>query len=406
MKYRILHWSLWLCFSHITIRFYHALRSNRSRTVITRDAKFLSMMGMLAYSTITCPDNTESPYFNSGKPDAFYDSMTNGDFRVSNIILSPLINDGHGFKISENGVQDLNYCCAIVRPILLKPTRDDLIVGAQAITQNGIKQTEMQGDIARLPAWDLDPVLWIGKLATKKMPGLPKLRIANEWQGIQYILATQWQRYQKQDYPSGYLAIYDKKLMVSWGSDGKQWRSTFGYVASDQGDEYLRPAVEGFYVDNSIDKINGSKDLIVSGSLGFRKSFLGHESRLGRAMGSTGLEFTNPLSYWNPNFNRQLTAWEIGEFVDFRFLHKTLVNGRREETLETAVYPGQLFGTKSLFDALFVGFGVTSPNPGKDEISALFGYNQRLGNFGSSARVQHDFDRNDTTLILSLIHWL
>jgi hypothetical protein len=364
------------------------------------------MMGMLAYSAIACPDNTESPYFNSGKPDAFYDRKNNDDFRDSNIIWSPLINDGHGFRISENGGQDLNYNGTFVRPILVKSTRDDLNVGAQAITQNGIKQTEMQGNIARLPAWDLDPVLWIGKLATKKMPGLPKFRIANEWQGIQYILAAQWQRYQKQDYPGGYLAIYDKKLMVSWGSDSKQWRSAFGYVASDQGDEHLRPAVEVFYVDNSIGKINGSKDLMVSGSLGFRKGFLGHESSLGQAMGPTGGEFTNPLSYWNPNFNRRLKAWEIGEFVDFRFLRKTLGNGRREETLETAVYPGQLLGTKSLFDALFVGFGVTSPHPGKDEMSALFGYNQRLGNFGSSARVQHDFDRNDTSLIVSLIHWL
>jgi PAS domain S-box-containing protein len=132
------------------------------------------------------------------------------------------------------------------------------------------------------------------------------------------------------------IALYGKQLMASWGSDGEQWRSTVGYVAPDQGAAELRPAIEMFYVDNTIGQVNGSKDMMVTGSLGYRKGFLGHESRLGRAMGPTGVEFSNPLGYLNPNFNRRLTAWEVGELVNFRFIHKTLPNSGREETLETA----------------------------------------------------------------------
>ncbi|MDD5494849.1 MAG: hypothetical protein PHG36_09315 [Dehalococcoidia bacterium] len=359
-----------------------------------------SMMGMLAYSAIVCPDNTKSRYVNGNKPASFYDSKNKGDFQVSHLIRSPLINGGPGVRIFEHGAQALNYSGAFMRPWVVKPTWDDLMVGAQPIAQNDLNETGGQEN----SAWD--PALWIMKLAAKKMAGLPTFRIADERQGIQYILTTQWQRYQDQDYPGGYLAFHDKKLMVTGGGDGQQWRSALGYVAPDQGDEHLRPAMEGFYVDNSRGKINGGKDLMVSGSLGFRKGFLGHVSRLGRATGPTGGEFTNSLSYFNPDFNRRLTAWEIGELVDFRFLHKTLANGWHEKTLETALYPGQLLGKKSQLDPLFVGVGVTRSQPGKDEISALFGYHQQLGNFGSSARVQHDFDRNDTSWIVSLIHRL
>jgi hypothetical protein len=194
--------------------------------------------------------------------------------------------------------------------------------------------------------------------------------------------------------------------MAVWGSDGEQWRGTLAYVAPELGVHELRPAVEVFYVDNTIGQVNGSKEMMVTGSLGFRKGFLGHEARLGRAMGPTGIEFSNPLGYLNPNFNRRLTAWEVGEFVNFRFIHKTLPNAGREETLETAIYPTQLLGIDSLVNALFVGVGVTSPNPGQNGVSGLLGYHKRVENIESSFRVQHDFDRDDTSIFFSLIHWL
>lgn len=350
-------------------------------------------------------DNTSSPYFKGGKLDAFYDRKDNGDFLVNSIVWSPVIKGGHGAVISENGAQDTHYFGAFVRPLLTQRASGDLILGAQAVTQDGINQTEVQGEY-RLPSGLGLAGGFVDREASDQDARFVKISYRNEWRSIKYILATQWQRFQEQDDPGGYLAVYSKQLMATWGSDGEQWRSTVGYVAPDQGAGRLRPALEVFYVDNSIGKVNGSKDLMVSGSLGFRKGFLGHESRLGRAMGPTGVEFGNPLGYLNPNFNRRLTAWEIGEFVNFRFIHKTLLNGRREETLETAVYPAQMLGTQSLLDALFIGLGVTSPHPGKDGVSGLAGFHQRFGNFESSARVQHDFDHDDTTLFVSVIHWL
>ncbi|MGZ4969000.1 MAG: hypothetical protein ACXV8O_16510 [Methylobacter sp.] len=345
------------------------------------------------------------PYLKSGKIDAFYDRKDNGDFQVNSILWTPVFKGGHGVQISETGGQDINYFGGFARPLLAHPKLGDLILGAQEVLQGDSKQTEVQGEY-RLPSGLGFGGGYVDRNLSDQDIKFAKISYRHEWQAIRYILSMQWQRFQGQDYPGGYVALYNKQLMASWGSDGEQWRSTVAYVAPDQGIHALRPAVEVFYVDNTIGKVNGSKDMMVTGSLGFRKGFLGHESRLGRAMGPTGVEFSNPLGYLNPNFNRRLTAWEVGDFVNFRFIHKTLPNAGREETLETAVYPGQLLGTDSLIDALFVGVGVTSPNPGQNGVSGLLGYHTRIDSIESSFRLQHDFDINNTAIFFSLIHWL
>jgi hypothetical protein len=359
----------------------------------------------LTFQFVAHADNTDSPYFKGGKLDAFYDRQDNGTFQVNSILWSPVVKGGHGIIGSETGGRNINYYGGFARPLLTRPEWGDLILGAQEISQGDSNQTEVQGEY-RLPFG----LGFGGGFVDRKLSGpdikFAKISYRNAWQDIQYILSTQWQSYQDKDYPGGYLAVYNKQLMASWGSDGEQWRSTFGYMAPDHGANQLRPAFEVFYVDNAIGKVNGSKDLMVSGSLGFRKGFLSNESRLGRAMGPTGVEFSNPLGYLKPTFNRRQTVWEIGEFVNFRFIHSTLPNGKREETLETAIYPGQLLGSDSLFSALFVGVGATSPNPGESGVSGLFGYHKRFGNFESSARVQHDFSRDDTSLFISIIQWL
>jgi hypothetical protein len=360
---------------------------------------------LLSVHSLVYADNTDSPYFKGGKIDAFYDLKDSGDFQVNSILWTPVFKGGHGVQVSETGGQDLNYFGGFARPLLPRPELGDLILGAQEVLQGDSKQTEVQGEY-RLPSGLGFGGGFVDRNLSDQDIKFAKMSYRNEWQSVKYIVSTQWQQFKEQDYPGGYVALYNKQLMASWGSDGEQWRGTMGYVAPDQGANELRPAIEMFYVDNTIGDINGSKDMMVTGSLGFRKGFLGHESRLGRAMGPTGAEFSNPLGYLNPNFNRRLTAWEVGEFVNFRYIHKTLPNKGREETLETAVYPGQLLGTDNLINALFVGVGVTSPHPGQKGVSGLLGYHKRIENIESSFRVQHDFDRDDTSFFFSLIHWL
>ena len=356
-------------------------------------------------------DNTDSPYLKGGKIDAFYNRNDNGDFQVNSMIWTPVFKGGHGVQISENGGQDLNYFGGFALPLLTRPELGDLIVGAQEVLQGDSKQTEVQGEY-RLPfglgfgGGFVDRNLNNPSNLSNQDIKFAKISYRNEWQDIKYIVSTQWQTFQGQDYPGGYVALYNKQLMATWGNDGEQWRSTFGYVAPDQGADKIRPALEVFYVDNTIGKVNGSKDLMVTGSLGFRKGFLGHEARLGRAMGPTGVEFSNPLGYLTPNFNRRLTAWEVGELVNFRYIHSTLPNSKRTETLETAIYPGQLLGTDSLINALFVGAGFNNPQPGQSGVTGSVGYHKRINNLESSLRVQHDFGIDDTALFFDVIHWL
>jgi hypothetical protein len=375
-------------------------------TLSLRKKIILPFVIALTFQSVAIADNTDSPYFKGGKLDAYFDRQDNGSFQVNSILWTPVIKGGHGIIVSKTGAKDINYYGGFVRPLLSHPEWGDLILGAQSVVQGNKNQVEVQGEY-RLPFGLGFGGGFVDREASSQDVKFAKLSFRNQWQDIHYILSTQWQRYQNQDYAGGYIALYNKSLMATWGSDGEQWRSTFGYIAPDQGEDKLRPAFEVFYVDNSIGKVDGSKDLMVTGSLGFRKGFLGHESRLGRAMGPTGVEFSNPLGYLTPNFNRRQTAWEIGDFANFRFIHKNLANGTREQTLETAIYPLQfLLGHEHLLSALFVGVGHTSPTVGKDGVSGLFGYHKRIGNFESSARVQHDFDRNDTSLFVSIIHWL
>lgn len=387
-----------------TLPYSNVIYSVQTRKEFTVPSKILLFALLLALQPCVYA-GTDSPYFKGGKIDAFYDRKDNGDFQVNSILWSPVFKGGHGVLVSETGGQDINYFGGFARPLMARPELGDLILGAQEVLQGDSKQTEVQGEY-RLPSGLGFGGGFVDRNLSNQDIKFAKISYRNEWQTIKYIVSTQWQSFQGQDSPGGYIALFNKPLMAVWGSDGEQWRGTLAYVAPDQGAQELRPSIEIFYVDNTIGKLNGSKDMMVTGSLGFRKGFLGHEARLGRAMGPTGVEFSNPLGYLNPNFNRRLTAWEVGDLVNFRFIHKILPNNGREETLETAVYPGQLLRTDSLIDALFVGVGVTSPQPGQHGVSGLLGYHKRIDSIESSFRVQHDFDRDDTSIFFSLIHWL
>lgn len=352
-------------------------------------------------------DNTDVPYFKGGKADVYYDRQDNGNFQINTMLWTPAVKGGHGIIVSNTGAKDSNYYGGFVRPLLNHTEWGDLILGAQQIEQGNTSQTEFQGEY-RLPMGLGFGGGFVEKDLSNQFQGIQfaKISYRHKWNNIHYIISTQWQNYQNQDDAGGYIAVYNPQLMASWGSDGEQWRSTLAYVAPDKGEKHFRPAIEAFYVDNSIGNIIGSKDLMLSGSLGFRKGFLGHESRLGRAMGPSGVEFSNPLGYLNPNFNRRLTAWEIGDFINFRFIYKNLPNGKREQTLETAVYPTQFFSDDAVFNALFVGFGQTDSNPGNNTLSGLFGYHKRMGNIESSMRLQHDFNINQNAFFIDFIYWL
>ena len=375
------------------------VRSHGVHRFSTKDSAACLMIGLCVFSTLVRSDNVK-PAANSDIMALCCETTNMTFFQARHLDLTFDDKDVLGTKISNDTSSKLSAYHVFKAPIPGKAKSTRSTVGGKTRNNKAGKYNAIQLNIPSHYQTRSDPVLWVAKLATKKVPGKAKLLVENEWQGFQYQFISQWQGDSKQPLPGTYLSIYGKQLMASWGGNGTQWRTVLGYAAHEHGFEGFHPAIEGWYEDNSRRGSSGSKDLIVSGSLGYRQGALAYRQKFRPSAGS------KTLRYWDPNFNNRLSAWEIGELVDFRYHHKSYSNGKTENKLDTALYPGQLFAKNSLFNTLFVGIGIASPNFDKDEISALFGYNQRYGKFGSSTRIQHDFNRNDTSLIFSLNHWL
>lgn len=375
---------------------------------------------MLGQSAVNADDHIQSPYFKGGKIDSNYNRYDNGDFAVNNFLWTPVFKGGAGSIISQTGGQDINYYGGYARPLLTRPELGELFLGAQQVLQGDRTSSEVQGEY-RLPNGLGIGGGFVDRSQNNQDAKFAKLSYQNQWQDIKYIVSTQWQSFAKRDYGGGYVAIYNKELMATYGNDGEQWRSSFGYIAP-QITEKLRPAIEGLYIDNSIGKIGKDRTAMISGTLGYSKGFLSHEARLGRAMGPTGMQFANPQAYLttatDPSFNRRLQSWELGGLVNFRYINSSVSSGSpRTETFEFNVFPGQVLGVDNLLNSVFVGGGITHPNgtlpytstlapKNKDGVSGVIGYVKRFGQIESNVRVQHDFDVHDTQLYAGAQYWL
>jgi hypothetical protein len=375
---------------------------------------------MFAQSVVYAEDYTQSPYFKGGKLDSNFNYYDNGDFANNNILWTPAFKGGGGTVISQTGGQDINYYGGYVRPLVAKPEIGELFLGAQQVLQGDRISSEVQGEY-RLPNGLGVGGGFVDRSQSTQDAKFASVSYKNQWQDFKYQVTTQWQSFNGKDYGGGYLAAYNKEYMLSYGNDGEQWRSTFGYVAP-QITEKLRPALEVLYVDNSIGKIGTDKSLMVSGSLGFSKGFLSHEARLGRAMGPTGMQFSNPLGYLNtgtdPTFNRRAESWELGGLFNFRYINTSDVSGKpRTETFEANMFPAQFFDINNLLSSVFIGGGLTNPNGTKPYKSTLakidqagvsgsIGYIKRFGAVDTNVRLQHDFNVDDTQVYVGAQYWL
>ena len=375
---------------------------------------------LIAQCAAYADDYNQSPYFKGGKIDSNFNRYANGDFSFNDILWTPVFKGGGGSFDSETGGQNLNYYGGYARPLLTKPELGELFVGGQQVLQGDRISTEVQGEYRLANGLGFG-----GGFADKSQSVLDakfaKVSYQNQWQDIKYIVSAQWQNYAGKDYGGGYVALYNKEWMATYGNDGEQWRSAFKYVAP-QITEKLRPALEVLYIDNSIGKIGADKTLMVSGSLGFSKGFLSQEATLGRAMGPTGMQFANPLGYFNtatdPTFNRRAETWELGGLLNFRYINTSVASGSpRTETFEANVFPAQFFGVDNFLNSIFIGGGISNPNGAKPYRSTLatinqsgvsgnMGYIKRFGHIDTNVRVQHDFDVNDTEVYVGAQYWL
>lgn len=193
----------------------------KNKAIAVMPVKRLLFALLLTVQPYAHASNTDSPYFKGGKIDAFYDLKDNGDFQVNSILWTPVFKGGYGVQVSETGGQDINYFGGFARPLLTRPDLGDLILGAQEVLQGDSKQTEVQGEY-RLPSGLGFGGGFVDRNLSDQDIKFAKISYRNEWQSVKYIVSTQWQSFQGKDYPGGYVALFNKQLMGTWGSDGEQ----------------------------------------------------------------------------------------------------------------------------------------------------------------------------------------
>ena len=333
-----------------------------------------------------------------GKLDIFYFSTKSEANRYNLIFWSPIFKGGFGSSSHQN-----RYGGGFFRPLVALPSTGDLIIGLQSSEVGEESQIEIQGEY-RFPFG-----LGIGGGIVERGEDyndvtFTKLSYRNSWNGFQYILSFQEQQTAGKNSSGGYLALYNEGLMGVLGSDGEQWRGTFGYVAPKSADTPWRPSLEILYVDNTIGNLVGPQFIFANATLGFRGGFLSHPARLGRAMGPTGLEFGNPLGFLNSTFNRRLNVWELGGIADFRLV-RLVLNGANTEFWETVFFPYQMFGVgRSFASNLFIG-GQFNKYEDDDWTSiGMVGYFGRIGAFVINLQGNNNFNSEERSLFLGLIY--
>jgi len=160
--------------------------------------------------------------------------------------------------------------------------------------------------------------------------------------------------------PGGYAAIYHPAFMIVGGYAYTQFRTCVAVMSPNEKAKY-RPAFEALYIDNNVgSRFKGARYLWANATLGYEGGFLSHASRLGRAMGPTGLEFGNPLGFLaNPsqaiNWNRKLNSWEMGKMLNFRLENFVLPTKDYNGYAQLVVNPFQFDKKNNLLDPIFVG---------------------------------------------------
>ena len=298
-----------------------------------------------------------------GKADLLFRSVQGGlDSRF--MWWTPWIKGGFGYMDREVDT-DISFIGSYFRPLVKTPRKGDLILGATVTRWSGSLPYRFPDghDWEALAEYRSTAGPFVGGGIVRRRVAPDIEFVKGGWRGkahgkkIDLILETQAQRTGGDWTPGTYVAVFDKNAMIVGGIDGRQWRTTIGYIADDK-KRMVRPGFEAFYVDNNVGPWTGNRMLMVNATLGYRAGFLSHPVRLGRAMGPQGLEYGNPLGFLTPSFNRLPDTWEIGEVTDVRMILTHVQNGNTTTNYEALLFPFQIAGRKGVLGALFVGAAV------------------------------------------------
>ncbi len=352
----------------------------------------------------------EDELFRPGLLDFHLKINDNGN--VSNVaIWTPLFRGGIGRTDPTQGTPT-EYAGGFFRPLVKRPNAGDLVLAVQTTRSNDGTALEVQAEY-RLPPGTLTPgSLGLGGGYVKQDFG-PTIRFLKTsyrdtiGNALNVVGSLQVQETDQDSSVGGYFALYGTSLMLAGGTDGEQWRSAFGYIHPDRADGGMRPAFEVFRVDQTIGNLDGATFQLAMGTLRYSSGgFLQHESRLGRALGPQGLQFTNPVGFLQPMWNRLATVPEIGSLMSARVIETKLPSGFRFRESELIAYPFQFRERSALGNALFVGGGLRETT-GSDDAPFLVG--GAIGSFGGLrliAESQWDFETDELRVFLTVQRFL
>jgi hypothetical protein len=352
--------------------------------------------------------HSESKLLRPGKLDFLYRHRRDDDL-YNFFAFTPSFKGGAGMFDTYGG-EPARYAGGFLRPLAPWPDKGDLIVGVQGVEVDPRSDYEVQAEY-RLPTGLGLGGGFVDASDPTADVTFAKMTFRNRWRGLHYILAPQVQETAGETSPGGYVALYNDLFMGVGGTDGEQWRATFGFIAparkSAAGAQtgirtLFRPTAEVLYVDNSIGDLIGPRVLFVNATLGFQGGFLSHPARLGRAMGPQGLEFGNPLGFLFPTWNRRLEVWEMGSLMDARLERIRFPNRTTQERYEAILYPLQFDETPHWVDGLFAGGGY-SKLPTSETALLVGGFHALLGFLKTSIGVEYQFQPAQTSVIVGLI---
>jgi hypothetical protein len=335
-----------------------------------------------------------------GKLDLHLD-RTDAAERFNLFWWSPVIKGGVG--VHDAGDVETRYGGGYFRAVM-GPRKIELIGGGGLVDREDVRDFELQAEL-RLPggfALGGGGVEYDGSGSDVTFGKAVHRGRIGSWSTVLELLL---QEVGSETSTGGHAGIWEDRFMLVVGSDGEQRQATLGLVAPQSEGSTFRPVLEGIWVDQGVGDLAGPEVLFVNATLGFRGGFLSHPSRLGRAMGPTGVEFANPLGFlWgNGPWNRRQDPWEIGGLGCARLFRVERPNGITSATWEVLVFPLQLAGRKGPLDGLFVGGAYRTLTGTDDDPGPLAGYVGKVGFLQLAVAVDVGLESDDTRATLGLI---
>jgi len=372
-----------------------------SRKFLIMASIFLGIVSLGSTSIYAQPEGIsfDNPRVGSGKLDINYNDTKNAN--TSNTLWwSPSFRGGFG-KIDYNNSGRTNYSGGFLRPFLPEDGYGDLIIGYGEVNTDSVYSYEFQGEY-RFPFG-----LGFGGGFVSRDDGgsdvdFGKVSLSNKIDEWNYVIATQYIDFGTEESGGGYAAAYNDMFMLSYGNDGEQWRQTFGFMA-ESSDSIFRPAVEVFFVDPRVGKLDGNRMLLANATLKFKGGFLSNGGRLGRAMGPTGVQFSNALGFLSPTWNRTAEVWELGGLMNFRVKRTKTPTETVSEKFQWLIWPFQFGEESNRLDYFYCGSFTNKNTSADDTAGILAGVYGKVSFLQVGLNADYDLDTYNKTIIVQII---